>query len=270
MCFSAGGDRIVTTSSEDLNVHVYSIKDKAIVEKFTDSSLVVCAVSVPKPVGALITANATNVLRLRGFNTQQDKVHLDHYARSLLVCLGGQRLLAGTSKGYIHFFDINDEGVRLSTEGIQVRSNMALTCLTLAPCGQPPLVAANCMDNMVIILQANANVTNLTVQHRFSNAHRILPLRSCHVPGFGAGSLASGAEDGLVRVFDLESFSESSLKAHTVPVVDVAVSRSRALLASGDVHGRVVLPGPRAGRGGTEAEGDGGGRGLEGMANGVH
>ena len=58
-------------------------------------------------------------------------------------------------------------------------------------------------------------------------------------------------------------FSESSLKAHTVPVVDIAVSRSRALLASGDVHGRVVLPGPRAGRGGIEAEGDGGGRGLE-------
>ncbi|CAL1138691.1 unnamed protein product [Cladocopium goreaui] len=246
MCFTAGGDSIITSSS-DWTVRVYNIKEERFTEEFTDTSLVVCAVSLPKP-GALITANANAVLQLRGSSAEQQKVRLDHYARSLMLALGGRRLLAGTSRGHVHFFEISAQGLeRLNHEGLQVGQNCAaLTCLTLAPCpDNPPLVLANCMDNTVCIMQANEQLTNLTVQRRLANAHR-----SSHVPGYyedgdkGAGFVASGAEDGKVRVFDLESFTEQSLESRavpTVPVVDVAVTKQGSLMASGDVHGRVFL-----------------------------
>lgn len=251
MCFTAGGDSIITSSS-DWTVRVYNIKEERFTEEFTDTSLVVCAVSLPKP-DALITANANAVLQLRGSSAEQQKVRLDHYARSLMLALGGRRLLAGTSRGHVHFFEISAQGLeRLNHEGLQVGQNCAaLTCLTLAPCpDNPPLVLANCMDNTVCIMQANEQLTNLTVQRRLANAHRLLPLRSSHVPGYyedgdkGAGFVASGAEDGKVRVFDLESFTEQSLESRavpTVPVVDVAVTKQGSLMASGDVHGRVFL-----------------------------
>ncbi|CAK9068494.1 unnamed protein product [Durusdinium trenchii] len=250
MCFSAGGDHIITSSS-DWNVRVYSIKEERFTEEFTDTSLVVCALSLPKP-GALITANANAVLQLRGLKAENQKVRLDHYARSMMLALGGRRLLAGTSRGHVHFFEITNQGLeRLNQEGLQVGQNQAaLTCLTLAPCPEnPPLVVANCMDNTVCIMQANAQITNLTIQRRLSNAHRLLPLRSSHVSGCydlgaGAGFVASGSEDGVVRIFDLESFTEESLESRTVPtvpVVDVAVTKSCGLMASGDVHGRIAL-----------------------------
>eukprot|EP00435_Cladocopium_sp_Y103_P021835 s1692_g5.t1 len=81
MCFTAGGD-------SDWTVRVYNIKEERFTEEFTDTSLVVCAVSLPKP-GALITANANAVLQLRGSSAEQQKVRLDHYARSLMLALGG-------------------------------------------------------------------------------------------------------------------------------------------------------------------------------------
>jgi len=266
MCFSAGGDLVITSSS-DWTVRVYNLKEERFVEEFTDTSLVVCAVSLPKP-GALITANANAVLQLRGSTAEQQKVRLDHYARSLMLALGGRRLLAGTSRGHVHFFDVTAQGLeRLSHEGLQVGQNhAALTCLTLAPCpDNPPLVLANCMDNTVCIMQANAQITNLTIQRRLANAHRLLPLRSSHVPGHyeegrGAGFVASGAEDGMVRIFDLESFTEQALESRAVPmvpVVDVAVTKQCSLMASGDVHGRVFL----WRRGGSDAKA---------VANGAH
>ena len=266
MCFSAGGDLVITSSS-DWTVRVYNLKEERFVEEFTDTSLVVCAVSLPKP-GALITANANAVLQLRGSTAEQQKVRLDHYARSLMLALGGRRLLAGTSRGHVHFFDVTAQGLeRLSHEGLQVGQNhAALTCLTLAPCpDNPPLVLANCMDNTVCIMQANAQITNLTIQRRLANAHRLLPLRSSHVPGDyeegrGAGFVASGAEDGMVRIFDLESFTEQALESRAVPmvpVVDVAVTKQCSLMASGDVHGRVFL----WRRGGSDAKA---------VANGAH
>lgn len=255
MCFGAGGDHVVTSSS-DRTVRVFSIQQGEFLENMTieDTAWVVCVVSLPKPAGAFITANANAVLQLRGSSVKQQKVRLDHYARSMALVSDGKRLLVGTSRGRIHAFDVTPQGLeRLESQQI---GNTALTCLTLAPCADaPPLLAANCMaqnnamDNTVCILQANKTITNFTVLKRFANPHRLLPLRSCHVPGcadtgedvLSAGFLATGAEDGFVRVFDLEGFTEQTLQGHSVPVVDVAVSRGVGLLASGDVHGKINL-----------------------------
>ena len=53
-------------------------------------------------------------------------MRLDNYARSLLLALGGvflafslawhqgRRLLAGTSKGHVHFFDLPEQGLEQS------------------------------------------------------------------------------------------------------------------------------------------------------------
>ncbi|CAE7733561.1 CPK3, partial [Symbiodinium sp. CCMP2456] len=218
MCFGAGGDHVVTSSS-DRTVRVFSIQQREFLENMTieDTAWVVCVVSLPKPAGAFITANANAVLQLRGSSVKQQKVRLDHYARSMVLVSDGKRLLVGTSRGRIHAFDVTPQGLeRLESQQI---GNTALTCLTPAPCADaPPLLAANCMaqnnamDNTVCILQANKTITNFTVLKRFANPHRLLPLRSCHVPGcadtgedvLSAGFLATGAEDGFVRVFDLE------------------------------------------------------------------
>lgn len=199
---------------------------------------------------------------------QQGSTHLN--GRGSPAASGGNfgttwRLLAGTSRGCVHTFSLAASGLRLSGK-LQV-SNAALTCLALAPCGKagtPPMVLASSMDATLCVLQANAALSNLTVLRRLPVAQRLLPLRCCHVaassvgaaspresegtgvckgaapPGI-AGFAVSGSEDGAVRIFDLESFVESRLQAHAVPVVDVATSGDATLLASGDVHGRVLL-----------------------------
>ncbi|CAE7843387.1 CPK3 [Symbiodinium microadriaticum] len=149
----------------DRTVRVFSIQQGEFLENMTieDTAWVVCVVSLPKPAGAFITANANAVLQLRGSSVKQQKVRLDHYARSMVLVSDGKRLLVGTSRGRIHAFDVTPQGLeRLESQQI---GNTALTCLTLAPCADaPPLLAANCMaqnnamDNTVCILQANKSL----------------------------------------------------------------------------------------------------------------
>ena len=108
-------------------------------------------------------------------------MRLDNYARSLLLALGGRRLLAGTSKGHVHFFDLTEQGLeQLNQEGLQVGQNhAALTCLTLAPCEtSPPLVVANCMDRARGLLESkNLDYDSHTITY--------LDLFQCSLPGAG-------------------------------------------------------------------------------------
>mmetsp|Transcript_111771 Transcript_111771/g.222182 ORF Transcript_111771/g.222182 Transcript_111771/m.222182 type:complete len:333 (-) Transcript_111771:120-1118(-) len=249
MCFTTEGRELVTTSS-DWSVRIWRVQDGHLINRFMDSSLVVCALPLPSKLGSIVMANAGAVLRLIEENGKQQKVRLDHYARALVLALDGTRLLAATSRGHVHALDVDASGLRIV--GKQQVSQSALTCLVVAPCadGMPPLLAANCMDNTVCVLQGNAAMTNFTVLRRLANPHKLLPLRCCHVPGYqesqgvaqaGTGFIASGSEDGMIHVFDLDGFTEQSMKGHTVPVVDVAVANNSGLLASGDVHGRIIL-----------------------------
>jgi len=251
MCFTAEGQRLVTTSS-DWTVRIWRVQDGHLLNRYLDASLVVCALPVPQPVGAYVMANSSAVLRLIEENGKQQRVRLDHYARSLVLGLGGSRLLAATSRGHIHSLDVDQAGLRLVSK--QQVSHEALTCLIIAPCpdGMPPLVAANAQKSgEVVIMQANATLTNFTVLRRVPNAHKVLPLRCCHVPGSqdlqgaatapGAGFVATGSEDASVHVIDLDGFTQQHLTGHAVPVVGVAVTNDCGLLASGDVHGRVIL-----------------------------
>jgi len=249
MCFTAEGRELVTTSS-DWSVRIWRVQDGHLINRFMDSSLVVCALPLPQQLGAIVMANAGAVLRLIEENGKQQKVRLDHYARALALALDGTRLLAATSRGHVHSLEVDASGLRIV--GKQQVSQVALTCIVVAPCadGMPPLLAANSMDSTVCILQGNASMTNFTVLKRLPNPHKLLPLRCCHVPGYqesqgpagpGGGFIASGSEDGNIHVFDLDGFTEQSMKGHTVPVVDVAVTNGSGLLASGDVHGRIIL-----------------------------
>jgi len=251
MSFSKEGLELVTTSS-DWHVRIWQVEDGSLKNRFVDSSLVVCALPMPGTDWAMVMANAGALLRLisNDANGRQQKVRLDHYARSLVLALDGTRLLAGTSRGHIHALDIDAQGLRMVGKQ-QVSSQAALTCLVVAPCadGMPPLVVANSIDNTICILQANAQMTNFTVLKRVPNTHKMLPLRCCHVPVVdegdsnhsGPGYIASASEDGTIHVIDLEGFQEMRLRGHNLPVVDVGVTHNSALLASGDVHGRIIL-----------------------------
>jgi len=250
MSFSQEGLELMTTSS-DWHVRIWRVEDGSLKNRFVDSSLVVCALPMPGSDWSMVMANAGAVLRLISAegNQRQQKVRLDHYARSLVLALDGTRLLAGTSRGHIHALDVDATGLRMVGKQ-QVSSQAALTCLVVAPCadGMPPLVVANSMDNHICILQANAQMTNFTVLKRIPNSHKLLPLRCCHIPGtanksdaLGAGFIASASEDGSVRVIDLDGFHQMKLSGHSIAVVDVAATSSSGLLASGDVHGRIIL-----------------------------
>jgi len=249
MCFNSDDQELVTTSS-DWTVRIWRVQDGHLLNKFVDSSLVICSLPLPRPVGAIVMANAGAVLRLIEENGKQQKVRLDHYARAMVLGLGGSRLLAATSRGHVHSLDVDAAGLRVV--GKQQVSQAAITCLVVAPCpdGMPPIVAANSMDSTICILQANAAMTNFTVLKRIANTHKMLPLKCCHVPGIQegkgdggprAGFIVSGSEDGSLHVVDLDGFTEQKLTGHTMPVVDVAVTSNSGLLASGDVHGRIIL-----------------------------
>uniref|UniRef100_A0A7S4T555 Myosin motor domain-containing protein n=1 Tax=Alexandrium monilatum TaxID=311494 RepID=A0A7S4T555_9DINO len=251
MSFSVGGLELMTTSS-DWHVRIWLVEDGSLKNRFVDSSLVVCALPMPGPDWSMVMANAGAVLRLisNEGNPRQQKVRLDHYARSLVLALDGTRLLAGTSGGHIHALDVDAHGLRIIGKQ-RVSSQAALTCLVVAPCadGLPPLVVANVMDSTICVLQANAQMTNFTVLKRLHNAHKLLPLRCCHVPAAGgsagssggAGFIASACEDGSIHVIDLDGFEEMRLQGHGAAVIDVAATENSGLLASGDVHGRVIL-----------------------------
>jgi len=247
MCFSNGTEYLVTTSS-DWTARFWNPKDGKLLRQIDDSSLVVAAVPLASPPGSFVLANANAILRLVEPDGSQQKVRLDNYARALALGLDGSRVLAATSRGWIHALAVGS-GTALQIVGSQSIGQAALTSLTIAPCpdGMPPMVAVNSMDGTVCILQSNANLTNFTVLRRLPNPHRLLPLRCCHVASSvgnvtgEAGFIASGSEDGNIRVFELDSLTEQKLIAHDVPVVDVAVAPGGGLLASGDVHGRIIL-----------------------------
>merc|ERR1712137_1367316 len=98
----------------------------------------------------------------------------------------------------------------------------------------------NSMDSTIVILLANAAMTNFTVQKRLSNTHKLLPLRLCHIEvKDGPGFIVSGSEDGVIQAYDLQADEAVQLPGHGVPVVDISVTPNAKLLASGDVRGRV-------------------------------
>jgi len=244
MCFTHEDENLVTTSS-DCTVKVWNLADARLLHELVDSSLVISALPLMKPVGGFVVANTNAVLRIVVDGNMLQKVRLDHYARSLTTALDGTRLLAGTSRGWIHAFNLDDGKLVLATK--MQMSRAAITCLLVVNCtdGTPPLVVANSMDSTVCVLQGNAGLTNFTVLRRIANPHKLLPLRSCHIPsanhGIGSGFVVSGSEDALVRAYDMDTFGECTLEAHSVPVVDVALTPDSTLMASGDVRGKLVL-----------------------------
>jgi len=241
MCFGAEDHELLTTST-DWTVRLWSLEDGKLLYELVDASLVICAVPVSRPAGGIIVANTNAVLRFVDRESVRQKVRMDYYARTLALGLGGTRLLAGSSRGSISSFSVNEDGLQLMSKLDIGRA--AVTCLTICPCddGAPPLVAANSMDCTVCLLQANPQLTNFTVLRRIPNPHKLLPLRSCHVstPG-GAGFCVTGSEDAAVRAFDLDKFTEHRLPSHSVPVVDCAATTDSMMLCSGDVRGRVIL-----------------------------
>jgi len=242
LCFTNAGEELVTTSA-DWTVKVWTTKDGQVVNELLDSALVIYAVPIPAPARTLVVANANSVLRFVVGNNMVQKVRLDHYARSLAVGLDGQRVLAGTTKGWINAFSVGEEGLTLSSK--MQMSKAAITCIVIIPCkdGSPPLVVANTMESQVVVLQANAALTNFTVLRRLTNTHQVLPLRSSHLSAPGrTGYAISGSEDLSVWVYDLDTFAEFKLdNAHKAPVMDVCATQGATLMASCDVKGQVVL-----------------------------
>lgn len=242
MCFMNAGEELVTTSA-DWTVKVWTTKDGQVVNELLDSALVIYAVPIPAPTRTLVVANANSVLRFVVGNNMVQKVRLDHYARSLAVGLDGQRVLAGTTKGWINAFSVGEEGLTLSSK--MQMSKVAITCMVIIPCkdGSPPLVVANTMESQVLVVQANAQLTNFTVLRRLTNTHQVLPLRSNHLSAPGrSGYAISGSEDMSVWVYDLDTFAEFHLQGvHQHPVMDVACTQGATMMASCDVKGRVIL-----------------------------
>lgn len=241
MTFTKAGEELITTSA-DWTVKVWATKDGTVVHELLDSALVIFAVPLPAPTRTLVVANANSVLRFVVGNNMVQKVRLDHYARSLTVGQDGQRVLAGTSKGWINSFGVGEGGLTLETK-MQL-GDAAITCLLIIPCkdGSPPLVVANTMQSQILVLQSNAALTNFTVLQRLTNTHQVLPLRSSHLTAPGrTGYVVSGSEDLKVCVYDLDTFEEWKLDAHKAPVMDACSTSGGTLLSSGDVKGHVVL-----------------------------
>jgi len=241
MIFANNEKELVTTST-DWTARVWNLQDGALIYELVDTSLVICAVPVMRPAGGIIIANTNAVLHFADRESVRQKVRLDNYARTLVLALGGTRLLVGTSRGAISAFSVSEEGLRLMSK-LDI-GKAGVTCLTIAHCddGAPPLLAANSMDGTLCLLQANPQLTNFTVLKRVQNPHKLLPLRCCHIssPG-GAGFCVTGSEDSAVRCIDLDKFTEFCLTPHTVPVVDIAATGDSMLMASADVRGRIIL-----------------------------
>jgi len=246
MCFGLRQDELVTSSS-DFRVRVWSVKDGTMLHETIEGSLVACALPLRVPEGGLVVASEgakdmAPLLRLCVGQDQIQKVRLEHSARSLVADVSGKKLLAGSSKGMVFLFEVTDEKIE-QTNKLQA-THGAISCLTIGEPGDgsPPLVVANSADSTVCVMQANNNITNLTVLRRITNPHKILPIRNCYVPvAAAAGFIVSGAEEPELNIYDMEYFGNYKLKAHKVPVVGAAVTEDSTLLATGDVRGSIVL-----------------------------
>jgi WD40 repeat protein len=243
MTFVHDDEHLVSTSS-DCSVKVWNVKDGRLLHELLDSALVISALALKKPAWAYVIANTNGVLRVVVDGTMQQKVRLDSYARSLAISTDGRRLLAGSSSGFIYGFSISETGKLEQSNQMQLTRN-AITCLLVVDSrdGSPPLLIANSMDSTLCVLQGNKDLTNFTVQKRIPNQHKMLPLRSCHIPYPGtSGLVATGTEDGVMRAYNLDDFTEHRLEAHGVPVVDLAVTPGEStIMASGDVRGKIFL-----------------------------
>mmetsp|Transcript_36271 Transcript_36271/g.96405 ORF Transcript_36271/g.96405 Transcript_36271/m.96405 type:complete len:1978 (-) Transcript_36271:181-6114(-) len=241
MCFSPNGEQLVSASS-DWTVKIWSLEG-ALIDEIVETSLVSCVLPLSRP--ALVLSTEGNILRLCGRGVGQEiqqKVRLDNYARSLAIDEDQTRLLAGGGRGTIMAFHVGEDGLKMVSK--MQFGHAAITCILFVPCndGTPPIVVANATDSTVCVLQSNDLLTSFTVLRRIPNPHKMLPLRSCHVPSPNSpGFVVSGGEDLPVRVFDMDAFTEHQLTAHTAPVVAAAVSSQNTLLASGDVRGRIIL-----------------------------
>merc|ERR1712048_783445 len=131
LCFANAGEELITTSA-DWTVKVWATKDGVVLNELLDSALVIFAVAIPAPERTLVVANANSVLRFVVGNNMKQKVRLDHYARSLVVGLDGQRVLAGSSRGSINAFSVGEEG--LTVESKMQTSKAAITCMLIIPC----------------------------------------------------------------------------------------------------------------------------------------
>jgi WD40 repeat protein len=242
VCFIKSGAELITTSA-DWTLKLFETSSGAMLNQLLDTALIIAAVSIPAPKPTMVVANANCILRFVVQNEPKQKTRMEQYARSLCVGMGGQRLLAGTNKGWINCFDVTSEGLE-KVQGQEVGTRTGITCMTIIPCkdGSPPLLVANCMDNTLYVLQSNANLTNFTVMKRMENTHSVLPLRSSHIAAPGrTGYVVSGSEAFSVVGLDLDSLSEFKLDAHKSPVMDVACCMGGTLMASADVKGNVIF-----------------------------
>jgi len=241
LCFSPNSEQLVSASS-DWTVKIWSLEG-ALIDEIVETSLVSCVLPLSRP--ALVLSTEGNILRLCGRGVGQEiqqKVRLDNYARSLAIDDDQTRLLAGGGRGTIMAFHVGEDGLKMVSK--MQFGHAAITCILFVPCndGTPPIVVANATDSTICVLQSNDSLTTFTVLRRIPNPHKMLPLRSCHVPSPNSpGFVVSGGEDLPVRVFDMDAFTEHQLSAHTAPVVAAAVSSQNTLLASGDVRGRIIL-----------------------------
>mmetsp|Transcript_1682 Transcript_1682/g.4333 ORF Transcript_1682/g.4333 Transcript_1682/m.4333 type:complete len:1653 (-) Transcript_1682:108-5066(-) len=248
ICFGQRQDELITSSS-DCHVRVWSTKDGNMLQDIVEASSVTCALPLRRPGGSLVIATGGDrdvapLLRLCDGEEQLQKVRMEHAALALCADAKSTRLMAGTNKGAVMIYNVEGDKTFEFCNKLQA-TKKGITCLTIGEqgLGMKPLVVCNTVDKALCVLEANLQMTNLTVLHRFAYQHIVLPIRNCYVPTDDgtSGFIVTGDEDGKLNIYDMGSFDHDVLPGNKAVVVDVACSDDATLLATGDVSGNIQL-----------------------------